>query len=167
MSALRANRALRIALCLALAVPGAGFAAVTVEYVHPEKFTDIGQGFHGGEATRAAYLEALNRHLRERAGRMLGASQDLQVRITDVDMAGEFEPWHGAGAEIRIVRNVYPSRIDLDFRLADAGGMVVKKGERHLRGNGIGADTTLYGSDPLRHEKALIDDWLEREFASR
>ena len=139
-------------------------AKVKVEYVHPENFIDVGDGFRGGDATRTAYLEALDRHLRARAARVLGNGQSLKVSITEVDMAGEFEPWRLAGADVRIVRNIYPARIDLRFRLADAGGATVKEGERRLRDSGFTDDVTRYRDDPLRYEKALIDAWVAREF---
>lgn len=53
--------------------------------------------------------------------------------------------------------------IDLRFRLAGADGVVVKEGERKLRDLVFLTTTVLYRGDPLRYEKALIDNWLERE----
>ncbi|HEX4327229.1 MAG TPA: DUF3016 domain-containing protein [Burkholderiales bacterium] len=153
-----------VLIAAAPAVHGVEAPKVQVEYVHPENFADVGDGFRGGDAARSAYLEALNRHLQARAARVLGNGQSLKVSITEVDMAGEFEPWRIAGADVRIVRNIYPARIDLSFRLADAGGAVVKEGERRLRDTGFTDDVTRYSDDPLRYEKALIDAWVEREF---
>lgn len=152
-------------LALAVAAQAASApAAVTVQYVHPESFTDVGDGFRGGPEARRAFLEALDRHLKQRAGGALDAGQTLRVEISDVDMAGEFESWRIAGADVRIIRDVYPARIDLNFRLADASGAMLKQGERRLRDTGLVRDVSRYSNDPLRYEKALIDAWVEREF---
>ena len=59
--------------------------------------------------------------------------QRLVVTISDIDMAGAFEPGRRHLWQVRIIRDVYPPRIDLAFTLTDADGAVVKSGERKLR----------------------------------
>jgi hypothetical protein len=83
-------------------------------------------------------------------------------------MAGEYEPWRPRAYGVRIVRDVYPPRIDLRFRLAAADGSLLKEGECKLRDPAFMATALLYfRDDPLRYEKALLDDWLERELSAR
>lgn len=157
----------RIAACITLAMliaaPMAFGASATVEYVKPESFTDAGR--------RVAYtdtennLEQIKRHLAEQAAKMLPADETLTISITDVDLAGDFDPRQRYSSEVRIVKDVYPPRINLRFRLARADGSVVKEGERTLRDPGFLMGTgTRYNSDNLRYEKAMLDEWLEREF---
>ena len=79
-------------------------------------------------------------------------------------MAGEFHP-PGAPRDTRIVKDMYPPRIELDFRLLRADGTVEKEGARKLRDSSF-----LWGSSPItqesmRYEKGLLDDWLKKEFA--
>jgi hypothetical protein len=62
------------------------------------------------------------------------------------------------------VRDIYPPRIALRFRLADAKNTVLKEGERTLSDPMFLAKGHGDRSDPLRHEKALLDDWLRAEF---
>lgn len=61
-----------------------------------------------------------------------------------------------------MVKEIYPPRIQLAFRLTDAAGDVVKEGGRELRG--LRLMTRGFADDTLRHEKALLDDWLRSEF---
>ena len=136
---------------------------VEVEYLQPEKFTDAGR-YWGGERGREATLAALARHIRQATARLLPDSQRLKVEITDLDMAGAFEPWRKQAGDARIVRSVYPTRVGLRFRLSAADGSVLKEGARELRDPGRALDAAAYRDDPLRYEKALIDGWLEREF---
>ncbi len=137
-------------------------AAVRVEYVDPENFTDIGNRLPGDRKVRLAYLEPLTRHLRQHAQSRLAAGQQLAVAITDIDMAGSFEPFRPRAADVRIVRDIYPSRIHLRFRLTGANGTPLREGERRL--SSLLTPFPHYRDDPLGYEKRLIDDWLDREF---
>ena len=104
------------ALCaLAVSLPAIGQEApVQVQYVHAEEFADVGNRRFSDERIRAAYLEQLRSHLAKRAGSLLAAGERLSVSITEVDMAGEFEAWRPPSGEARIVKDIYPPRIDLD-----------------------------------------------------
>lgn len=150
-------------LALALAAIGPAQAATAeVEYVKPESFTDLGRRWDQRE--HAANLDALKRHLVESAARRLPAGETLAVTVTDVDLAGSYEPWQMAHNEIRIVKDIYPPRIELHFRLARADGSVVKEGDRRLRDPAFLMSGNPHATDALRYEKAMLDEWLEREF---
>jgi hypothetical protein len=136
---------------------------VQVVFVQPEKFRDVGDRYAGGGSARDFYLKDLDRYIQARGTRLLSEGERLVVSITDIDMAGAFEPWRGRLGDVRIVRDVYSPRIDLAFTLTGADGAVMKRGERKLRDLALVGSPTASGSDPLRYEKALLDDWLERE----
>jgi hypothetical protein len=57
--------------------------------------------------------------------RYVPVGMQLKMKVTDIDLAGGFEPWRGPqfGA-IRITREIYPPRISLEFRLIDGSGNV-------------------------------------------
>jgi len=143
-------------------------AEVRVNYVQPEKFTDIGdRGYGVSPANLEAVLRELAQHIRERAGGRIEAGSTLTVTIKDIDRAGAFEWWHGAqGGDVRIVRDIYPPRIKLEFSLVDADGEQLAGGSRELSDPSFMA-TLEYRNDRLRYEKKLIDDWVHREFAGR
>jgi hypothetical protein len=66
---------------------------------------------------------------------------------------------------VRIVRDLYPPRIDLSFTLTDADGTMIKTGERKLRDLAFMTPMRVtYCNDPLRYEKKLLAEWLDREF---
>src|SRR3546814_17584424 len=59
--------------------------------------------------------------------------QRLEVTITHIARTGNYEPWHGINADsIRFMRDVYPPRITLDFKLVGADGNVLPQGTRSL-----------------------------------
>ena len=113
-----------IAGCAATApdrAPPAGSAppgAVSVTYADPSGFGEARNAPRETDKVRRAWLDALALHLAERAAPRLGEGQRLEVQITDVQRAGGFEPWRGPQAgDVRIVRDIYPPRIDLRFKL--------------------------------------------------
>jgi hypothetical protein len=107
-------------------------------------------------------VNALGQYLAEQAAPRLPAGQRLEVRITDVQRAGGFEPWR-TRTDVRIVRDIYPPRIDLEFKRLAADGSTLQSGTRKLRDNTFLMRPDMHPNDPLRFEKALIDDWLRKE----
>ena len=139
---------------------------VDVSWTDPAQFTEIRHSSNRREARRGDWVRELAGYLRERAGDRLQDGQRLEVTITDITRAGSYEPWRGIGADsIRFMRDVYPPRIDLDFRLVGADGEVLAQGTRKLSDIAyLQRGSPLNDSDPLRYEKRLIDDWLRKEF---
>lgn len=145
-----------------------GFAAgnanrVEVKFAEPEKFADVRR-----DATTAgydaAYLGELVTFLERQVPARVVADGRLTITFTDIDLAGEFEPWReGRWADVRIVKPLYPARLHFRFVLTDASGAVIRSGEREL------SDLTFtrlpgLAPDRLRFEKGLLDDWLSQEF---
>ncbi|MEO6568026.1 MAG: DUF3016 domain-containing protein [Opitutaceae bacterium] len=137
-----------------------------VVFFESERFTDVRDTSTDAPQGRDYILRELKTYLQERAQDYVPEGAKLSVTVTDIDLAGEFEPWRvGSAADVRIVKEIYPPRIKLSFRLTDAAGDVVKQGERELTNpNFLMMALPTMVNDPYRHEKALIDDWLSREF---
>jgi hypothetical protein len=143
-------------------------AKVDVTFVAPEKFTDAKEDSMDSEKGRAALLDQLKEHLVAQGGRQLDPSQRLEIKVTDIDLAGDFEPWRGIGMQdVRIVKDIYPPRMNLEFRLLDADGKVVSEGKRELRDLSFLLNAVLPTSDPLRYDKEMLSTWLRREFKRR
>lgn len=152
---------------LAAPVTAPAATGVQVIFFEPENFTDVKDSYMGSDV-RDSYLGRLRDHLVNQAARFVPPGFSLAVTFTNIDMAGEFEPWLGpAFSDIRIVREIYPPHAVVHFQLVDPEGSVVKEGRRELRDTGFMMKTpTGFRADPLRHEKAMIDDWLYAEFAT-
>lgn len=139
---------------------------VNVRWEDPSNFTEIRQSRNRFEARRGNWVEQLAQHLRTRAAKQLPDGQNLQVDITDIKRAGDFEPWHGPQLnDTRFIRDIYPPRIVLNFKRTDANGQVLEEGQRTLRDMGFMSGLRgVNDTDPLRYEKRLIDDWVYQEF---
>jgi hypothetical protein len=139
---------------------------ISVVFVDPERFTDVRDGAQASPRGQAALLDELARFARETGERLVPADLSLELRVTDVDLAGEFEPWRGPQFErTRFMREIYMPRIDLEFRLADVQGRVVGEGRRSLRDANYLARSIRLTDERLRYEKDLLREWFRREFA--
>jgi hypothetical protein len=141
-------------------------ARVQVTWTNPADFSEAKEsnGSGLGREPPDQWLGDLAKHLRYRAERVLPTGQSLQVTFTNVQRAGTYEPWRGPQwDDVRIIKDLYPPRIDLKFTLTDASG-VVREGTRVLRDPSFMQRGLLNESDPLRFEKRMLDDWLRREF---
>jgi hypothetical protein len=111
------------------------------------------------------WMKALSEHLRQRADVLLPPGQRLEVTIDDIKLAGDFEPWRGPnGQDIRVLKDLYPPRIDLHYKLFAADGSLIRENSSQLRDLSYLQHTVPFQNDPLRYDKRLIEDWLRKEF---
>lgn len=154
-----------LVLALASLAAAARGGQVTVRYDHPENFTETREvkAFAPSRAD-PGYLDTLKSYMEKQATAVLQPGEKLDIVVTDVDRAGSYVPSAGALSPVRVVRDVYPPRMTLHFRLLDSHGRVVREGERKLIDPGFMYDTPggFSNTDPLRYEKRLIDRWLRK-----
>jgi len=135
-----------------------------VVFSDPDKFSDAADGPRGSDFGRDGNLDQLRNYILQRANLYVPEGQKLLVTVTDVDLAGEIEPWRGPQfQDTRIVKDIYPPRIDLSFKLVDSSGAVLKEGKRQLRDLTFNMRLVTDRSDPRIYEKGLLDDWLRKD----
>ena len=96
MKSIRTVLSATAAVALLCAAPLGASAAtpddrVSVRFVQPERFTDIRAGLHDVASARNPFLAELQVWIEQRATPLLGAGQRLEVSVTDIDMAGDYE----------------------------------------------------------------------------
>ncbi len=138
---------------------------VSVDWTDPAQFSDIRYSSNRWEAQRGNWVEQIAQYLQKSAAKKLPPGEQLQVTLTDIKRAGDYEPRHGPDMQdTRFVRDLYPPRISLTFKRTDAQGNVIDQGERKLVDPAfLMGSSRLRDSDPLRYEKGLLDDWLRNE----
>ncbi len=116
-----------ITLAIAASLPSAHAAGVVqVSFVNTDKYADAGSGSRDVERC----TEALGEHLKSLSAK-LPDGQVLNVKVTDIDLAGEIHPNRSRG-EFRVLRGRadWP-RIDLDYTL-EQNGRTVQAGQAKL-----------------------------------
>jgi len=147
-------RTLAVGGLLALAASAAS-ADVTVNYIAPERFSDL--PFAPWE--RDDVLKHLTEHF-AKLGAKLPPGQNLRIEVQDVDLAGRIHPTRAN--DIRVISNrAEGPRIDLHYTV-ESDGQVVRSGEAQLRDLGfLDRGSSHYaGDDNLRYERRMIDDWF-------
>jgi Protein of unknown function (DUF3016) len=150
---------------LTSAAAWAADAPVTVTFAHPEKYTDLRLSCVSRDTDARSLMADLEAFLTATAAPLVPAGQRLEITVTNVDMAGDIESWRGPGrCDVRVMKDTYPPRIDLTFRLLDGEGKEIRAGTRRLRDSNYLVNAGPSSSiDHLRYEKALLGDWVRRE----
>lgn len=137
---------------------------VQVQWDDPRGFTEIRYSRNRFEAQRGDWVQRLAEHLRQQAEQAIGPGERLELRITDIDLAGEYEPLATDLRDVRVVRDIYPPRMELSFVRYGADGQVMQQGSRRLSDPGFLSAPAHSTQDSLRFEKRMIEDWVRREF---
>jgi Protein of unknown function (DUF3016) len=138
---------------------------VSVRWNDPANFSELRGSHNRNEAERGHWVADLARYLRDRAERALPPGEHLDITITDIRRAGNYEPWHGFEyRDVRIMRELYWPRIAIDIKHTRADGTIVAEGAQVLSDPSyLGSGSMRNEGDPLRYEKAMIDRWVRRE----
>jgi DUF3016 family protein len=157
-------------LALLLSVASVGSACtegtavrIAIVFVQPQYFTDV--RYSKAEPNSVALLNELHKLMCKMGERYIPEDMQLEIKVTDIDLAGNFEPWRGPQfGHVRITRDIYRPHISLEFRLTDANGSAVSTGQRKI--SDIAYQTRLVRppDDYLRYEKDILRDWFRNEF---
>jgi len=158
--------AVLMVLALDSMAQGASTAQVEVRFDHPEKFRDA--SLDNRVYTRGAdpqVMKALTQHLQKLGQRYLRPGQQLVIDIRDIDLAGQFEPWHSQAYDVRFMREVTWPSIDLDYTLQQPGQPALKAQEHLSDKMYLSRPGRLGNNDRLYAEKAMLGDWFRQRFA--
>ena len=144
------------ALAFAAGLPSRAQAGeVSVSFVKPEHYTDIGLG----HATRQRNLKTLQDHLMKWGGRLPDATR-LEIDVLDVDLAGierpvGHEPW------VRVLNGkVDGPRMTLRWAIRE-GATIVASGQEQLSDMAYAHRMPLGDRhQALYYDLRMIDDWL-------
>jgi hypothetical protein len=138
---------------------------IVVTFDHPENFTDIKDTYTGTDSGEKAILDELKRTLESKASGAVSPGQTLELKFTNIDLAGDFEPQRGPQfMDVRVVKEIYIPRYDIEWRLLGADGQVLREGKKHLQDLAFMQRLAWPPSDPLRFDKEILQDWLRSEF---
>ncbi len=152
---------LTLLLTLSIPVQASESSAVTVEYDHPEKFTDI-KYFNGSKKKfQKRLFKAWNKFLAEEGGKILPENYKLKITFTDIDLAGTYIL--GGVDNNRIVRDIDYPRLKFSYQLTN-GDKLIKQEDVTLKDmNFLRHNVSQRRSyESYYHEKRLLKDWLKK-----
>ena len=143
-------------------------SAVDVRWNDPGDFTEIRYSHNRHEASQGDWVQQLAGYVQARTERALPSGERVDIDILDITRAGQYEWMFSNAQDIRVMRDIYPPRMELQFKHYDARGAVIAEGERTLSDMAyLNGPQQVSSSDPLRYEKRMIDRWVYREFEAR
>ena len=146
-----------------LAVPSALLAldSVTVELRDAGGFTDFTMTDAGSEKELKELAGEWTAFVESEAVRRIRHPGSLSLVFTDIDMAGDFEPWGSIGdPDIRFFRSIYPPRLEFAYTLLDEEGGEVRSGEASVRDMNFELGRSPgYENELLYYEKAVMRGW--------
>jgi hypothetical protein len=153
-------------LAMLLAATGTAGADVRITFENPAGYTDASSFRRGGVEPGAGVLRELERYIQRLGARNLQPGQRLEIRITDIDLAGDFRPFSARLDQVRIVDGLTPPRISLEYVLYE-GRRRVASGQERLTDINYQWRGSISGSDRLDYEKTLLRNWFSDRIVKR
>jgi hypothetical protein len=119
-----------LAITMLLPLAYASASEIVAEFTDVDKYTDFSVNGLTEEKTLSIFKAELKPELERLAKKYIKEGQVLTLNFTDIDMAGDIQPWRNRyNADIRYVEDVYRPRLVFTYSLADADGNVIDEGE--------------------------------------
>lgn len=140
---------------------------VTITWQTPDKYTDIEANGELQSRFEQRVFKQLTQTLAQSAEKVLQKGEQLQLTVTNVDLAGDVRPTFGAtSSDLRIVKSIYPPKISFSYKVM-RGKNVLMHGEERLTDLNF-----LGGIRPLRdtvamYEGELLKHWFNQTIAPR
>lgn len=145
--------------------PVLGFSAsIEAEYQNPDDYTDFSVYGLSEEKTLRIFKAEFSEAAENMAKKHLAEDQTLKITFTDIDMAGDIQPWRNTdNADIRYIEAVYPPRLKFTYQLLDSEGNVIKEGEDSISDLSYQTNiaATIRGKyESFFYEMELLEGWM-------
>ncbi len=151
-----------LALLLPCVAQSALVGGVKVTFVDVEKFTDILSGNESPvDAQKTVKKEFAQ--IFSRLGKKLPDGYQLEVSVTDIDLAGKVAYNLTQSAQnLRVVKDTDWPRIKFSYTIKDASQNVLASGTEDLRDLDFATKINTSNSE-FKFEEQMLRDWFRRE----
>ncbi|WP_298443754.1 DUF3016 domain-containing protein [uncultured Ferrimonas sp.] len=138
---------------------------VTVVWQKPSEYRDVKAASGIQSRYQNHVFASLGKHMQKKITPKLQAGSTMVITVTNLDLAGDVRPTFGATAnDIRVVKSVYPPKMDFTYQLKDGNGKVVEQQQVKLNDLGFDSRSSLrYSNQALHFEMTMIDGWVNRK----
>ncbi|MFQ3206112.1 MAG: hypothetical protein ACI9IT_000246 [Glaciecola sp.] len=152
-----------------------GQSNVLIEWIEPKKFRDVRHPTMSRKRHRESVLLELETFFTS-LGEELPEGHKLNLRVTDLDLAGTVQPpgmvglrnFPNRGIEnYRIVRNIDIPRMTFSYELVDDQGKILQQEEVNLKDMSfLSRAGSANKNTSLKYEKVMISRWFKETFIS-
>lgn len=156
---------------LLLVIPfGSPLTAQSLEFKFEDvdRFRDFSLQGMQPKRTQPVFEKEVIRALEPAVKKSLAEGQVLEITFTDIDMAGEIQPWRNRNnADIRYVESIYPPRLSFNYALRDAEGTLIDEGSAKVTDLAYTMDASFVRSnESFAYETRLLERWIRRNFGN-
>ena len=136
---------------------------VKLQWKNPEQFRDVKAANESQKRYQQRVFDTLERFLQKKTAVLLAGGQSLELTVHDLDLAGDVLPMVGPHhQDIRVIRDLYPPRVDIEFTLYDKQGKVLAQHRDKLKNLGFLTGMSTYRErQTLGYDKALLQEWID------
>lgn len=140
-------------------------ASLKLQFVESENFTDIDLGYLSDEKNAEKVMESVREAFQQSADKYLPTGYELEVQVTNIDLAGDRSPMTSTFGDIRVYRDLYPPRIHFTYAIYDAQENLVASGS--ARETDLSYTQTFRGVGRRSDDKApyvvdLVKSWSSK-----
>ncbi len=155
-------------LLIGLLLPGFAMAAdsaVDIKLDKEKNYIDLDLNLTK-QKSYSEFERILEKDLAKVVTEKLGSGYQLEITFKEVDMAGYVDEFSGTGGMRKVRPNSDTLRLEFDFVLKDASGVVVKSGSKNLKDVGVTINARDIGfkrEPQLYFEIRLLKQWIKNE----
>ena len=129
----------------------ANAAQIEIKLMEPESFRDFSLSGMRAHHTGLVFEGEVVRDLDRLVARTIGEGNRLVLEFTDIDMAGEIQPWRSSeNRNIRYMESHYPPRLNFNFQVLDGSGAILAQGSEELRSSTYLGRVRMGAADAFR-----------------
>ncbi|WNC71792.1 DUF3016 domain-containing protein [Thalassotalea psychrophila] len=136
-----------------------------IDWVEPDKFTDIRPGNESRSNMQKRVFKELEQHFSELAEK-LPAEQTLKISVTNLDLAGDIRYMVGPNnSTIRVVEDLYFPKMKFDYQLVSSDKSIISTAKADIKDMSFNTGVRRsMSSEAFYYEKNMIDDWFYKTF---
>jgi len=138
---------------------------VSIDFGNPSGFSDIEIDGFSGDKEQSIIFDLLRGEFEENAGTYLPHGYTLNVKIQDIDLAGYHEPLYPRFDGVRIMKSIYPPRLNFCYAILDDDQLIVEEGNSSLSNVSYlhGFSLSSRRNDTAYYVRSLIKDWARQD----
>jgi len=138
---------------------------VKVTFDNPANFTDLKSS--NMDDYDPGYMEELKTYVEQTSREYLADGEKLEITFTDIDMAGEFEPWRMQASDVRMVKSIYLPRAKFKWVVTDASGKTLREGNEDISDMTYQTNIGNITQDELFYEKEMLRNWMRNNLRAK
>jgi len=137
--------------------------AVSVTWVSPEKYRDVDSANSNKRKYKQRVLNDLEKYFHKKLPHYLADGQKIDLKVHNLDLAGDIRPMMGKASDMRVVKNIYPPMIDIEYTVFNKDGSVLKTQRKRFRDIAFNMGAAPNATKSLGYEKAMLKKWMRNE----